>query len=145
MESLLFTFETFRNTPIPHAFLWTVQNIFSHDGIPTEAAKFIERAVDVAWTCHNAMFNSWSELRTLCGKKKNISTTVNPLEVDLLVECQEVSVNKSPRVRGSVVRNLDYTWNTESMFHQSRTQSLQAFWSAADQKAWRLWVRDWFH
>ena len=141
MESLLFTFETFRKTPIPHAFLWTVQNIFSHNRIPTEAAKFIERAVDVSWTCHNAMFNSWRELRTLCGKK-NISTIVNPLEVDRLAECQEVSVNKSPRVRGSVLRNLDYTWNPESTFHQSRTQSLQAFWSAADQRAW-LWVRDW--
>ena len=74
--------------------------------------------------------------------EKNITTTVNLLEVDLLAECQKVSVNKSPRVRGSVLRNPDYTWNPEPMFQQSRTQSLQAF-GQGDQKAWRLWVRDW--
>ena len=43
--------------------------------------------------------------------EKNITTTVNLLEVDLPAECQKVSVNKSPRVRGSVLRNPDYTWN----------------------------------
>ena len=66
--------------------------------------------------------------------EKNITTTVNLLEVDLLAECQKVSVNKSPRVRRSVLRNPDYTWIPEPMFYQSRTQSLQAF-GQADQKA----------